>query len=219
LLFHFATSAWAEERYFVIIFGAQRVPNCPKYSHSFATFVRVTGEGPCLANCRIESHTISWLPETLDIHVFRPWSEPGVNLDLPGTLKLMVCQGDRISMWGPYQIEKELYERALCQIARLESGEVRYEALDAAHPTAKVSNCIHAISDLARAKHRLRVASPGYGEVASYHVTKRLSPWFIDPAVVHDWVGSCLGLDCYPIIHRDLNEKPQLLPHPCFPPH
>src|SRR5262249_2913460 len=126
--------------------------------------------------------------------------------------------GDRISMWGPYQIRKELYDRALCQIAHLESGAVQYQALDTAHRTDNVSNCIHAISDLARTRHRLRIASPGFGEVASYHIARRLQPWMIESAVSHDWIGVCLGLGTYPLIHRDLRDAPQLLPRPCFPP-
>jgi hypothetical protein len=218
LLFGRTSAAQAGDLYFVAIFGAQRVPNCPKYSHSFATFVKASGAGPHGAPCRVESHTISWLPETLDIHVFRPCPEPGVNFDLHDTLRLVLAQGDRVSVWGPYQIRKELYDRALGQIARLESATVQYEALDTAHRTAKVCNCIHAISDLARSRHRLRIASPGFGEVASYHITKRLEPWFIAPEEIHAWVNSCLGLDAYPLIHRDLRDAPRLLPRPCFPP-
>jgi hypothetical protein len=49
----------------------------------------------------------------------------------------------------------------------------------------------------------LRVGSPGWGETASYAVLVRFQPWVIDRDRVHPWVGSALGLDCYPIIYRD----------------
>ena len=44
-----ASPAWAGEQYFLIIFASQRIPAQAKYSHSFATFIKATGEGPCLA--------------------------------------------------------------------------------------------------------------------------------------------------------------------------
>ena len=39
-----------------------------KYSHTWATFVKATGEGPDPAAWRLEEHTISWLPQTLNVH-------------------------------------------------------------------------------------------------------------------------------------------------------
>ena len=36
----------AGEDYFLLMYGSQRIPNNPNYSHSFATFVRVRYNGP-----------------------------------------------------------------------------------------------------------------------------------------------------------------------------
>jgi hypothetical protein len=108
-----------------------------------------------------------------------------------------------VSLWGPYQIEPDLYGRALKQIGLLESGQVQYKANDAWHRADRVSNCIHAVSTVADGPW-LRVLSPGWGETASYVVLRRLLPWVIDCDHVHPWVGSALGLDAYPLIYRDL---------------
>ena len=63
-------------------------------------------------------------------------------------------------------------------------------------------HCIHAISYIAQGL-RLRVASPGWGEVASFAVLQRLRPWIVDRRQTHAWVGTALGLDAYPLIYRD----------------
>ena len=76
------------------------------------------------------------------------------------------------------------------------------EAVDSGRPTDKVSNCIHALSSVVDG-YRLRVASPGWGEVASYAILKRMDPYIVNCNQVHPWVGSALGLDQYPIIYRD----------------
>lgn len=209
ILFRF-TPCRADESYFVAIFAAQRMPNIPKYSHSFATFVRVVRDPAQPAGCWVEAHTISWLPETQNIRLLCLRPEPGQNLDLEATLAAMEALGDRVSLWGPYQIHKELYDRALAQIGRLESGTVRYKAIDALCRTSDATNCIHALSDLAENRARLRVASPGFGEVASFYITRRLKPWLIDPQQVHPWVESVLGLDKHAVIHRGWYELPRL---------
>ena len=43
----------ADESYYVLIFGSQRTPNRAKYTHTFATFVKVTDEGP--GGCSFEA--------------------------------------------------------------------------------------------------------------------------------------------------------------------
>jgi hypothetical protein len=200
-----------------MVFSAQRVPNCPRYSHSFATFIKASGEETCLADYRLEALTISWLPESLDVQLFRLRPERGENFDLPTTLEWAYTKGTRVSLWGPYQIQQELYERALEHVARLESRPVRYKAIDSAYRTSRVSNCVHAIGDLA-GNHRLRVVSPWFGEVASHYVTHCLEPWVIDPACTHDWVAVRLGLADYPLIRRSWQDAPRLFPRPGFSP-
>lgn len=200
----FAGRASAGEDYYLLMFGAQRVPSDPDYSHSWATFVRATweGDGPCPVNPVLEVTTISWLPCNGIVRVLALLPEPGRNWELHETIRWCQCNDMRVSLWGAYRICPELYCRAVRQAALLESGRVRYKAADMGYPTDRVTNCIHAVSSLARG-YRLRVATPGWGEPASYFVLKELEPWIIHAGCTHPWVGSALGLDQYPIIYRD----------------
>jgi len=198
----------AGERYYLIIFGAETERAEAKFAHSFATFVKATGEGDDPRGWCIEPHTISWLPASLDVHLWRFRPEPGVNLDLEATIDFCHSNAEGIARWGPYEIEKELYDRALEQIAHLESGAVKYKAIDSGFRTDTASNCIHAISDLAR-KPRLRISTPGWGHFASFVITLRLRPWIIDTATTHSWVGERLGLCKYPMTVRDLDTNPR----------
>ena len=65
------------EFYYVLIFGSQSSPKILRYTHTWATLVRAVGEGPDTRNYEIYAHTIRWLPETLELRVWRPWPEPG----------------------------------------------------------------------------------------------------------------------------------------------
>src|SRR3954454_23392353 len=64
LLFCLPASAGAAEACYLLMFGAQRVPSNPNYSHTFATFVKATWPEPRRGSAfpRLEEHTISWLP-------------------------------------------------------------------------------------------------------------------------------------------------------------
>jgi hypothetical protein len=196
-----APAARGADFYYVLVFGSQTPRPCPRYSHTFATFVKATGAGPCAEGYALEAHTISWLPADLEVRPAALLSEPGRNLDLYGTLRWAAATEQRVSLWGPYQIDRELYGRALGQIASLESGEVRYKAVDSGCQSDRVSNCIHAVSAVADG-HHLLVLSPGFGEVASYRVGLGFRPWIVDPCQRHDWVAARLGLDGWPLLRR-----------------
>ncbi|WP_149114405.1 hypothetical protein [Limnoglobus roseus] len=199
-------SARAEDRYFLLMFGSQRIPRNPNYAHTFATFARQAAEGGPL-----ESHTISWLPTEFPIRVQALRPQPGRNYGLEETLQIAQRDGARVSLWGPYEIEPELYRRAMKQIRLLESGKVQYKANDTFYRNDTVSNCIHAVSKIEEGR-RLVVYSPGWGDTASHFVLERLNPWIIDRTQTHDWVATSLGLDAYPIAYRKAYERPILKP-------
>jgi hypothetical protein len=203
-----AGPAPAGESYYVIVFGSQRPLGRICHTHSFATFVKVTG--PCAEGAlpTVQSWTISWMPRTLGIHAYRLLPQDGVNLDLDGTLRWAVQDRQRISMWGPYQIDKELFDLALHQIEHLQTDRVRYKAVDTGFGRQRVSNCIHAVSDLAVDSPRLRIGSPGWGEAASFFIARSFSRWLVDPCHTHDWLIDCLGLRAYPLVRRDLENNP-----------
>src|SRR5690348_5440505 len=77
----------AGERHYIIVFGAQSHPKLPRFTHTFATIIKVLDCPPGCPIPPIETQTISWLPQTLVVHPFRCQDEPGVNLDLHSTLK------------------------------------------------------------------------------------------------------------------------------------
>src|SRR5262249_32089106 len=124
-----AIAAPPGERYFILVFGSQSTPKWPKYTHSWATVVKVTGcDGPGAP--AVEEHTISWMPAAL---VIRPWScrvEPGANLALHVTIEEMLRHGERVSVWGPYEVRPGLAYRFGVQKAFMESGRVGYQCID-----------------------------------------------------------------------------------------
>jgi hypothetical protein len=204
-LFALGGGARAGENYYLLMFGSQRFPNAPAYAHTFATFVRVVcGEdgAPCL-----EAHTISWLPRTLDIRICAKHPECAVNLDLAATLRYVADNGERVSLWGPFQIDRDLYRRAVARQCVLESGQVEYKALDFGYPVDRASNCFHAVSSVVGG-NRLHIAPLAWGETASFRVLREFRPWIINPCATHPWVAQALGLDCYPIIYRQPDEHP-----------
>lgn len=209
LLLGLSAPAQAGEAHYLIIYAFQRIPNNPNYAHSWATFARATwpGDGPPCGPVRLEAHTISWLPANGVIRTYALLPEEGRNWDLHSTLRLGLDSQARLSLWGPYQVEPDLYRRALREIARLNSGQMRYKANDTLFPAWRVSNCIHALSDVV-GRPGLYVGSPGWGEVASYAVLLTMRPWILDEQTTHYWVSSAIGLDAYPIIYRDRISPP-----------
>jgi hypothetical protein len=177
----------------MMVFAAQRTPNVTRFTHTFATFVKATGEGNDKSKYQIEEHTISWIAKTKEIVVARARPEPGVNLSLKESLELAAALEEKVSMWGPVEIKKELYDRALKQIAFLESGKVGYKALDRRFRPDRATNCIHAVSDIDPDNGLLEVGTVS-GEDASLLVADHLRRWMIKPETRHSWVSERLGL-------------------------
>jgi hypothetical protein len=148
----------------------------------------------------MESHTISWLPASLNIVLLRRDPEQGKNFDLPSTLKIAKSQGADVSAWGPFQIRKELYDRALAQIKRLETGKVGFKALDRAFRPDAATNCFHAISDIVDGP--LLNTGTAFGAPASEMVVQHLSPFFVEPRQPQPWVADALGLQKYGLAFR-----------------
>ena len=193
----------AQEAYYMAVFAYDGPGDRARDAHTFATFAKARW---CDGAWLVDSFTISWLPCNGVVHPGRVLPEAGHNFDLATTLRMAYAAGNRVSMWGPYQIQLELYQRALAQKARLESGAVTYKAVDTGWPDSRVSNCIHAVSDVAGQSPPLRLASPAWGDTASYLTTLHLLPWVINPCRLHDWVFQAWQLGCFPIRRYDLRE-------------
>ena len=194
------------ESYYIIVFGSQSVPKVPSRTHTWATAVRKTQLSP-ESPAEIESHTISWMPATLQI---RPWKlevEQGVNLELQETIELMQKEKERISMWGPYEVRPGMYAKFLIQKKFIESGKVGYQCIDSTGEAARSGrgcDCIHAITDMDAVYDRKRYRLDRYGESASQFIVKQLFErrTLISPENTHDWLITRLGLDRNSIVHR-----------------
>src|SRR5437899_9593298 len=161
------------DTFYVVVFGAQSKPQRPKYSHSWATFVRIPGSpcGPPTGDAgAAEVFTISWMPAAIEVHPNRMLPEPGINLDLPTSFDVVLSQCEEVSAWGPLQIQKELYCLARRHSQRLASGEVRYTTIDFAHNPLRVSNCIHALTVFNYERLRPRSGRTKFGEGGSYYL-------------------------------------------------
>jgi hypothetical protein len=156
----------------------------------------------------VESHTISWLPATLEIH---PWSfhvEKAVNLDLQETLRYVLAKGQHVSQWGPYECRPNLYHRFLVQKEFLESGRIGYQCVDTVGEAARTGDgcdCIHAMTDMDPQFSRSRYPLIRFGDSATRFVVRevRRRGVLINPAQTHAWLNAHLGLDSYPIRHRE----------------
>jgi len=192
--------------YYMTVFSAQADSRHPRRTPSFATFVKAIGTGDSAKDNPIEIHTISWMPQSLDIVILRRRPELGINLDLESSLRWAASRTCRVSMWGPYQINKELFDRAVQQEARLNSGLVLYKAIDRRFRPGTASNCIHAVADLDMDKGLLH-SGQGRGDAASQQVAQHLHRWIINPNQTHIWVASRLGLNDQPVNRPDRDTR------------
>jgi hypothetical protein len=205
--FAWESVAHAEERYYIILFGSQSTPRLARFTHTWATFVKTRGEGGDASKYQIsEIFTISWMPADLKVRALRLRPQEGVNLDLESTLSHSL-ERQRVSEWGPFEISPMIYNLALERKAELESGAVRYKAID---PTfgpraASTSDCIHGISDIDPENGRLYyLETRRFGEAASHWLAYQFITrgQRINLSENLDWLNERLGLDSYPIVRR-----------------
>jgi hypothetical protein len=213
-----ASSAQANDRYYVLIFGSQSDPKLLKYTHTWATFVRAIGDESAPDRCTIYQHTISWLPQTLTVRVWSLHPEPGVNLDLYQTLQAVSAQNERVTLWGPFVITPDIYERSLRVYQLVNSGAVRYRAISTSSDLL-VSDCIHAVAAVdpifGRSHYPLiRIGDPASRFVARELVVRSVENRGIDQAAFdNSWLILRLALDRYPIRIVTPQQIPQ---RPCF---
>jgi hypothetical protein len=188
----------------MIVFGQQSEGNQVELTHTFATFVKATGDGPDKQKYGLDSHTISWMPRSLDVK-FLKRAEEGVNLDLKETLRHAKAVKAEVSMWGSFRIKKELHDRALRQVTRLKTGDIDYKALDLRFRPETAMNCIHAVCDIEMDKGLLSTGTAS-GKEASQLVLTHLTRWIIDPDQTNEWIGRRLELG-KDIVRRDFQPK------------
>ena len=189
------------ETYYMILFGIQDSLNNPRNAHSMGTFVKVTRQQG--NEIRFEEHTISWRAGSGYVSLVRP-TERGENHGLQQTLDDASDRDLKISQWGPFQIQPELYYRALRQITRLRCGVIGWKAIDRqTRLEGTASNCIHVISDLDTEFGFIQTGT-ARGNAATRLIAKHLERWMINPREVHHFVSDLLPLNCYCITRRSL---------------
>ena len=200
-------SAQAEEYYFTTIYGAQRpILNQPRYTHTWAGFVKLSGEGCDLRTYQAEFFTISWLAESLEVNPRRFRAEPGINLTQTKTEEW--CEQNRmeIAQFGPYQIKPELYTLALQRWQQLERREMQYHASDLLNSSRSgaICNCIYSVLDIDGRDPTFRFVTLGFGYKGSAFVDRRYSKWIIDRDKNFLWVNERVGIQNYPPVRMGL---------------
>jgi hypothetical protein len=195
-----AAEARSQESYYVMIFGSQSSPKLLRHTHTWATFIRVVGEGPDASNYAVYQHTISWLPQTLDVNVWTPFPEPGINLDLYQTLDAMSRNNEHVTMWGPFVVLPQVYERSLRVKEILDSGAAQYRAISTPR-NLLISDCIHAVAAVDPVFGRghyplIRIGKPASRYIVRQGMTRSVfDQWQYD----NSWLIPRLGLDRYSI--------------------
>ena len=148
----------------------------------------------------VYQHTISWLPDSLDVRTWSLLPERGVNLDLYGTLDAVYHDKEHVSLWGPFMIQQAVYERSLRVKEILDSGAAEYRAISTPR-NLLISDCIHAVAAVdpvfGRGHYPLvRVGKPASRYIARQMMTRSVfDQWQYD----NSWLIPRLGLDRYPI--------------------
>ena len=167
----------------------------------FRNFIRADHSRCILADLASGSqHTISWLPQSLDVRTWSLFPEPGVNLDLYRTLEAVYIDREHVTMWRPFRIQQVVYERSLRVQAILDSGAAEYRAISTPR-NLLVSDCIHAVAAVdpifGRGHYPLiRIGKPASRYIARQMMTRSVfDQWQGD----NSWLIPRLGLDRYPI--------------------
>lgn len=201
------------ERCYLLVFGSERAVRVPRYTHTWATVVKTVetaGGVPQVA----EVHTISWMPASLEIRPWRFTPEPGRNLELHETVRMALGQREHVAMWGPYEIQPQLYRRFLLQKAFVESGRVGYQCIDTRGEGADGTgcDCIHALTDMDPEFERGYYRLTRFGEAGSRFIVRQLfERKLLVTEDTHSWLEGPLGLCQYPIRHRVYRDRPNLV--------
>ena len=151
---------------FLLTVGAYQRGSGPSGAHTFMRMERVVPDGTSDTLC------ISWMPAGDKVRLLRG-SEAGENWTWERTLDHAKERRCRISLWGPYPVGVELWNRACIRTHELASGRVQYQALDGQGQRPRAVNCIHAVSGITGAPLWTGFA---YGEQASvlvfYHLMR-----------------------------------------------
>lgn len=200
------TAPAGADDYFVTIFTAESVPFRPTKTHAFASIVRAPC-GPDGKPGALEVHAICWGPASMKVRGVTLRAEEGANLTLPETLEWCRAECLRVSVWGPYRVKCELYEKLKEQSELLSSGKIKYKSTDTFVPRCVAMNCYHALTHPV-APLRRHSGAFNAGDAAGSLVLRVYNPWLIEPCTTHDPILSVIGADKYDLVRRSFGYRP-----------
>jgi hypothetical protein len=191
-----SAAARAEEFHYALIFGSQSHPKQLRYTHTWATFVRAVGEGSDPNAYQLTHHTISWYPASRKVKVWRPFPEEGVNLTLEDSLAEVRKNGESVTMWGPFLVTAEVYQRSVFVYNVVESGQPQYRAISS-RTDLLIADCIHAVAAVDRQFGRGHYPLIRIGKPASRYIARQVMIRSIYDQTQNDnaWLIPRLGLD------------------------
>src|SRR5262249_16194985 len=202
-IFALRPSADADEKdrssYHVILFASEREGNAPRFSHTWATFVKSTQpeSGKPTLN---EAIPLSWLPAN---GVIPPLATvPGRNFSLSETMDWTRQMNARVAAWGPIPVRKELYDLARQRKEVLESGRLAYKMIDGRVRPDRGTNCIHAVSDMVPGS--LLETGTAHGEGGTQLVAEHFRGYLIRAEASDPDILALVGIDWNSIEHRSL---------------
>jgi len=142
--FFFSYNVYANYKMLMFSYDHQTIPGWSP--HTFALFYETTEE----TNQIISSSHISWLPATspADVEVFAK-TVKGKNYSLQETLNFAIKNNKKLMFKGPFIIKKSLFDKALKQEKKLNSGSISYKVLDTKRKGNKQRyHCVYAVSDI-----------------------------------------------------------------------
>jgi hypothetical protein len=187
---------------YLIIFAGDHTPYRPTQAHTFAALVGIEtppGGAPRVA----ELHSMSWLPETMNVRGLALRPEKGRNVPLDETLAYCLGPNGHVTAWGPYLVRPELAATFRARVAAVE-GHFRYKGAAFTSPR-NVCDCIRAVEEMARSDRRY-IGVFGYGAAAASSAVRTFSPWLVEPHQTHPWVADLAGLGGYPLVWRGHGE-------------
>jgi hypothetical protein len=199
-----AGRASAADRYFAMVFSSQAKPKLPRFTHVWATMVKVSNAELPPEHWVYKIDTISWVPASLVVRTFKLRPEVGANLTLKETLAFAQKHQEHVSVWGPFETPEFIYCEFMTQKARLESGRVLYQCIDSLHNPETVSDCIHSLTDMDRMNSRSAYPLSRFGDEAASEFVKVIKARgrFIAAGPSVEFAYQALGLQCYAISRR-----------------
>ena len=183
----------AGDHYYVVPCGSVAPTRLPWQSHTWLTAVKATPDPAEPDGWHVEAVTVSWFPADFTVLANLLTPAAGVNLTLADTLARVAADGQRVSVWGPYEVPAAAFDRVQAHAARL-SGGGKYLGFDFLSGGPQDTNCVRAAADAAG-------CGGGYpfpltGPAAAQAVVTRLmlTDAVVGPAADHAWLVPRLGL-------------------------